>query len=91
MIKVNILTRCEHCDGDCYLPVGEAESYTGERYMRYEPCEACNGVGRQARWVSLREFADLLERAVTFEPDYLALAQQKPVGQYQDSRDAAGI
>ena len=91
MIKVNILTRCEHCEGDCYLPVGEVESYTGESYMRYEPCPECNGVGRQTKWVSLQEFADLLERAVSFEPDWQELAQQNPVSQYQDSRDAAGI
>ena len=91
MTKVNILTRCEHCEGDCYLPAGETESNTGERYMRYEPCPKCNGVGRQTSWIGLREFADLLERAVAFEPDYQELAQQQPISEYQDSRDAAGV
>ena len=91
MIKVNILTRCEHCEGDCYVPVGEAESYSGERYIRYEPCSECDGVGRQTKWIGLSELADLMERAVSFETDWQELAQQKPVSQYQDSRDAAGI
>lgn len=38
MIKVHILTTCNHCVGVAYLPVGEAESYTGEKYTRYQPC-----------------------------------------------------
>ncbi len=36
MVKVQILDRFEHCEGEAYLPVGEAKSYTGERYTRYE-------------------------------------------------------
>jgi hypothetical protein len=51
----------------------------------------CNGSGNQAKWVSLRDFAGLLERATSFEPDYAALAKEQPTSQYQDSRDAAGI
>ena len=91
MIKVQILTQCEDCEGEAYLPVGEAESNNGETYMRYEPCSKCHGRGNQAKWISLREFADLLERANSFEPDYAALALEQPTSQYQDSRDAAGI
>ena len=49
MIKVRILDRCEFCDG--------------EAYDRYRPCSMCHGSGNRAKWVSLREFADLLERA----------------------------
>ena len=91
MIKVQILTRCEHCEGKAYLPAGEAESYTGKTYMRYEPCPQCQGSGKQTQWVSLREFANLLERAVSFEQDYLELASHKPVCQNADSCEAAGI
>ncbi len=43
MIKVHILDRCKHCDRQAYLPIGEAESYTGEKYMQYEPCPQCQG------------------------------------------------
>ena len=91
MIKVRILDRCEHCEGDCYMPVGEFESYTGKRYIRHEPCPQCEGVGRQAKRVSLHEFACILDKAIAMEPDYQELAQEKPVGQYSDSRDAAGV
>ena len=91
MIKVNILDKCEFCDGEAYLPIGEAESHTGEKYIRYEPCSQCQGSGKQTKWISLRDFADLMERAISFEPDYQELASHKPVCQYQDSRECAGI
>ena len=91
MIKVHILDRCQHCDGAAYLPIGEAESYAGEKYIRYEPCPQCQGSGNQAKWASLQEFADLMERAISFEPDYQELATHKPISQYQDNRDCAGI
>jgi hypothetical protein len=39
----------------------------------------CHGSGNRAKWVSLREFDDLLERAIVMEPDYLELARQQPV------------
>ena len=92
-IKVHVLTRCETCDGEAYLPAGEAVSHTGESYRRYEPCTACQGSGRQTRWISLEELAELLERATTGmpEPDWLELAHHQPVSQYADSREAAGI
>ena len=92
-IKVQILTPCEACDGDAYLPVGEAVSNTGEKYMRYEPCKQCEGSGNRARWISLRDFAEMLEAVMStdpMEPDLLALSQEKFVSQYQESREAAG-
>ena len=91
MIKVHILDHCAHCDGAAYLLVGEAESYAGEKYMQYEPCSQCQGSGKRAKWISLDEFADLMERAISFEPDYKVLGSHKPVSQYQDSRECAGI
>ena len=91
MIKVRILDRCEHCEGDCYFPVGEFESYIGERYMRHEPCPQCNGVGRQSKWVSLHEFAYLLDKVIAMEPDYQEFAQEKPVSQYQNGRRTTKI
>ena len=41
MIKVHILAQCEHCTGEAYLPVGEAERYSGQRHKRYLPCPQC--------------------------------------------------
>ena len=91
MIKVQILTTCDFCEGDAYLPDGEAESYTGEKYTRYKPCPCCDGSGKRTKWIDLKAFAELLEKANAFEPDYQELSQHKPITQYQDSCDAAGI
>jgi len=91
MIKVRILDRCEFCDGEAYIFDRQDVDARGKTYDRYRPCEMCHGSGNRAKWVSLREFSDLLERAIAMEPDYLELAREKPVSQFQDSRDAAGI
>jgi hypothetical protein len=64
MVKVQILTQCEQCNGQAYLPAGETESCTGEKYTRHEPCSKCQGSARQTKWVTLAEFVALLE-AVT--------------------------
>jgi hypothetical protein len=62
MIKVQILTQCEHCQGQAYLPASEAVSYTGERYTRHRPCPCCNGSGAQPKWISLAVLAALIEK-----------------------------
>jgi hypothetical protein len=61
MVKVQIITRCEHCNGQAYLPVGEDVSYTGEKYIRHKPCPNCQGSARQTLWIPLDEFVKLLE------------------------------
>ena len=78
MIKVKILSTCEFCDGDAYLPIGEAESNLDEKYLQYEPCSQCQGSSKQDKWISLIEFADLVERATSLEPDYEELANHEP-------------
>jgi hypothetical protein len=90
-MKVKIRVTCSFCDGEAYLPVRETVSCIGERYTQHRRCAHCLGTGEQEQWVSLREFADLLERATSMEPDYQELARAKPTSQYADSRDAAGI
>jgi hypothetical protein len=62
MVKVHILTTCEHCKGQAYLPVGEEEDYRGNTYTRYIPCPMCEGNGERPKWVSLVEFVDMLEQ-----------------------------
>ena len=89
--KVQILIQCTHCDGEAYLPDREDISATGERYMRYAPCPNCQGSGKQTQWITLGEFADLLDHATALKPDWAELARKEPISQYQDSRDAAGI
>jgi len=94
MIKVNILDRCEFCDGQAYLPEGEAVSADGERYTRYSPFYYCEGSGNQARWVSLNKFLDLLTSTASqdpMEPDWLELTNRRPTSQHRDSRDVAGV
>jgi hypothetical protein len=91
MIKVRILDRCEFCDGEAYIFDRQDVDSRSEAYDRYRPCKVCEGSGDQTKWVSLKEFACLLDRATSFEPDYEALAKERPTSQYQDSRDAAGI
>ena len=94
MKKVHILDRCEFCDGEAYVFACEVVDANGEHYPRYLPCSYCLGSGEQARWVSLQQFLDLLEREASkdpMQPDWLELSRSKPISQYQDSREAAGI
>ena len=91
MMKVCILDHCEICDGEAYVFDHQDVDSNSETYDRYRPCEVCQGSGNQTKWVGLRELSNLLERAISMEPDYLELAREKPTSQYQDSRDAAGI
>ena len=91
MIKVRILDRCEFCDGEAYVFDYTDVDARGDSYDRYRACEMCHGSGNQASWISLRDLSNLIERAIAMEPDYQELAKEKPVSQYRDSRDAAGI
>ena len=62
MIRIHILTRCDMCGGEAYVAVGEALSTTGEPYTRHDPCPYCEGTGNRAKWISIQEFADLLDK-----------------------------
>ena len=90
MLKVIVIDRCEYCDGEAYLSAGEYKDGNVERPV-YLPCQACKGRGEMEKKISLSEFQDLLDKANAMEPDYAELGKAKPVSQYQDSRDAAGI
>jgi len=50
---------CFHCQGKGRVPGGQIE------YGEVIPCPVCNGRCRTKAAVTLREFADLLLRAVT--------------------------
>ena len=63
MIKTLILTTCTRCNGQAYLPLGEAEDSQGRTYMRYLPCPHCAGSGKAQQWVSLQEFNALLTQS----------------------------
>ena len=64
MIKVQILTQCEHCQGQAYLPIGEGEDHKGRKYTRYAPCPMCEGSGNQPKWIPLPEFAVILKQTM---------------------------
>ena len=61
--KIQVLLKCEHCQGKAYLPEGEAEDYMGRKYIRYKPCPRCKGTGMSAKWVTLVELRQLLEQS----------------------------
>ena len=61
-MKVHILNTCPECKGQAYLPVGEAEDYKGEKYLRHIPCFRCDGSGQAPQWVVLQEFITLLQQ-----------------------------
>jgi hypothetical protein len=93
-IKVRILKDCEQCKGEAYFPVGQQQSYSGEFFTLYKPCKWCGGSGHQAAWIYLDEFLDIVDRANmhrSMELNYQGQADDEPISQYMDSREAAGI
>ena len=65
VVKIHVLLKCEHCQGQAYLFVGEAEDFYGQKYDRYKPCPRCEGSGMAAKWVALAEVRELLEQSVS--------------------------
>jgi len=63
MIKVQVLMQCKHCNGEAYLPMGEAEDCQGHKYTRHIPCSMCEGSGNEPKWINLDDFAKLLVQA----------------------------
>jgi hypothetical protein len=57
MVKVQVLVKCEHCQAQAPVPPGGTHDDNGI------PCLDCDGSGNQAKWVTLQEFAVLLEQA----------------------------
>ncbi len=60
-IKVKILSKCQDCDGQAYLPSCMGVDSRGEEYQRYLPCPTCNGSGKTGKWITLPEFQKLLK------------------------------
>ncbi len=42
-IKVKILSKCQDCDGQAYLPSTMGLDSRGIEYQRYLPCPTCRG------------------------------------------------
>jgi DnaJ-class molecular chaperone len=64
MFKVHIQVTCSKCNGDAYLPVGEAEDCQGHKYTRHIPCSFCEGSGNEPKWIDVQDFAKLLHQAL---------------------------
>ena len=60
MLKVRILTTCNYCNGQAYLPIGEAVSATGHKYIKHRRCPKCDGSGIRPQWITLDELSKLL-------------------------------
>lgn len=60
-IKVKILSKCQDCDGQAYLPSTMGLDSRGIEYQRYLPCPTCKGSGQTGKWVTLDEFQKLLK------------------------------
>lgn len=62
-LKVRILSKCQDCDGQAYLPSDMGIDSRGVEYQRYLPCPTCNGSGQPGKWISISEVQKLLEEA----------------------------
>ncbi|NLN69413.1 MAG: hypothetical protein GX142_01300 [Chloroflexi bacterium] len=60
-IKVKILSKCDDCDGQAYLPSAKGTDSRGVDYQRYAPCPTCEGSGQAEKWITLHEFQALLK------------------------------
>ena len=60
MDKIQILTTCQACSGKSYIPMWEEISMAGHKYIRHNPCPACDGTGKQTHWIDLHEFTRML-------------------------------
>lgn len=61
MPKIRILNTCPACNGRAYIPIGEAINTNGDFYMQCKACPTCEGSGNKPHWVTLDEFARLLQ------------------------------
>ncbi len=59
-IKVKILSKCDACDGQAYLPSAKGTDSRGVDCQRYA-CPTCEGSGQAEKWITLHEFQALLK------------------------------
>ena len=57
---VPLKTTCQACQGEKYLPTGETFYLAGRWHSRMAKCEACDGSGKEIRWVDMQDFANML-------------------------------
>jgi hypothetical protein len=57
---IPLKTICQACQGEKYLPTGQTFVLAGRTHNRLGPCAACEGSGKEIRWVDLGDFANML-------------------------------
>ena len=67
-IRVIVIDRCDLCDGEAYVYAGEYKDGDDERPV-YAACQSCKGAGEVEKAILMREFADMLDRAISMEPN----------------------
>ena len=64
MDTVPIKTVCSACQGREYLPTGETYILAGRTHERTTKCEACDGTGKEVRWIDLKDFSQRMLQAI---------------------------
>ena len=59
--EIQLRTTCRACGGKALLRTNEVLSISGWKFFRHVPCAACEGSGKETRWIEIRDFARLLE------------------------------
>jgi DnaJ-class molecular chaperone len=66
-VKILILTTCQACSGQAYVPVSEETTCNGVKYILHRRCFSCQGSGKQTRWIDIQEFAIMLRASAVEE------------------------
>jgi DnaJ-class molecular chaperone len=71
MSKKKISTKCQVCRGKGVVPTDETFVMGGKTRVYHIPCDACNGRGKETRWVDEQDAARVLSvfKKATVEVD----------------------
>ena len=62
---IPLKTVCQACRGERYLPTGQTFVLAGRKHHRVAPCAACEGSGKEIRWIDLQDFTNMLNAIQT--------------------------
>lgn len=60
MSKIKISSKCQVCNGKGVVPTDETFTIGGRPRVCHIACDACNGRGKETRWVSERDASRVL-------------------------------
>lgn len=60
MNKIKICTKCQVCNGKSLVPTDETFIIGGQTRVCHIACDACNGRGKETRWIDEREATRVL-------------------------------